>query len=112
MMAIHMDIQPEKIALKIDVAWDETLTALATEILDDCNQYCKEDHGTLIASSYIHSEPSKGRLIWQTPYAKRQYWAIPTSLTPGRFWKWCHYALSKHKPQWERQAQVLMRSKL
>ena len=111
-MAVTIDIHPEKIVLKVESAWNEAMTPLAQEILDDCNQYCKEDSGALIASSYIHSELSKGRLIWQTPYAKRQYWAIPTSLTPGRVWKWCHYAMSRHKAQWERQAQILLRGKL
>ena len=111
-MAVIIDIDPAKIQMKIETAWNGAMTPLANEILDDCNQYCKEDSGTLIASSLIHSDLAAGKLVWQTPYAKRQYWGIQTSLTPGRFWKWCHYAKAKHAAQWERQAQILMRSRL
>lgn len=108
-MAVIIDVDPAKIILKMETVWNGNLYALANEILNDCNQYCKEAEGALIASSMEHSELDKGRLIWQTPYAKRQYWGIPTSLTPGRVWKWCHFAKQRHAAQWERQAQMLIR---
>ena len=84
---------------------------LASEVLNDCNQYCKEDTGMLIASSYIHSDLDKGKLIWQTPYAKKQYWDIRTAyktVNPGASWRWCEVAKKKHLKQWEIQAQRLV----
>jgi hypothetical protein len=93
-------------------AWKDGLTALSEEILADCNEYCKEDQHTLIDSSLAASIPSEGKLIWETPYAKRQYWAIKTSLTPGRTWKWCETAKRKHKERWKRLAERGLRENL
>jgi hypothetical protein len=93
-------------------AWKDGLPALSEEILADCNEYCKEDQHTLIDSSLAASIPSEGKLIWETPYAKRQYWAIKTSLTPGRTWKWCEKAKRKHKERWKRLAERGLRENL
>jgi hypothetical protein len=84
---------------------------LAGEILNDCNEYCKEDTGMLIASSYIHSRLDEGLLVWQTPYAKRQYWQIRTAYTdvnPQATWRWAEVAKARHKDRWARQLQMLI----
>ena len=100
-MPITIRIDPAKVGAKVMNAWQDGLPAVSEEILADCNEYCKEDHGTLIASSIEHSQMAEGRLIWETPYAKRQYWAIRTSLTPGRTWKWCETAKRRNKERWK-----------
>lgn len=102
---MRIAIDRNAVRAKIDGAWGKSLYALSSQILADCNQYVKHDQGSLESSSYIHSELRKGLLVWQTPYAKRQYWAIQTSLTPGRTWKWCETAKRKHKDTWREIAQ-------
>jgi hypothetical protein len=95
----------------MDNIWSNGLAMLSSEVLNDCNQYCKEDTGMLIASSYIHSKLEEGKLIWQTPYARRQYYKIRTAHTdvnPQARWKWAHFAKSVHHKQWARQAQKIM----
>ena len=104
-MPVIIKIDQAQVAARIKTAWDNGLFKLSSEILADCNEYCKEDQGTLIASSNVHSRPQEGKLIWETPYAKRQYWEIRTSLTPGRTWKWCETAKRKHKSRWNRLAE-------
>jgi hypothetical protein len=111
-MPIKIRIDPNQVGQKIMTAWKEGLAALSEEILADCNEYCKEDQGTLIASSLAHSIPKEGKLIWETPYAKRQYWAIQTSLTPGRTWKWCETAKKKHKERWQKLAEMGIKARL
>ena len=111
-MAVKVDIKPEKIKIKIDGMFEEGLYQLSSEILNDCNQYCKEDTGMLIASSYNHSKLEQGLLIWQTPYARRQYYKIRTAYTdvnPQARWKWAAYAKSKHMKDWVKAAQKIMR---
>lgn len=110
-------IRMNKDAVKAQVigAWEKGLPKLAEEILGDCNTYCKERTGALIASSLIHSVPAEGKLIWQTPYARRQYWEIRTAYTdvnPNASWKWCEVAKTKHKQKWAKQAQRLMEMNL
>ena len=111
-MPVKIDIQPNKIMVKVDGAFQNGLERLSTEILADCNEYCKEDTGALIASSNTHSQPQEGKLIWMTPYAKRQYWAIKTSLKRGRTWKWCETAKRKWKTRWQQLAEEGLRKNL
>ena len=114
-MAVTININRAAVEAKVKSAWDKGLAILSEEVLNDCNQYCKEDTGVLIQSSLIHSIPKQGKLVWQTPYAKRQYWEIRTAHTdknPNASWRWCEVAKAKHKYQWARQAEKLMRDNL
>ena len=112
---MKVKIDKTTVKLKVENAFNRPLALLSEEILNDCNQYCKEDTGALIQSSLIHSEPSRGQLIWQTPYARRQYWEIRTAyadVNPHASWKWCEVAKRLHLSQWERQAQKLFKENL
>lgn len=109
-MPVRIEISEPQILTKINAVWNETTKPLAEEILNDCNQYCKEDTGALIASSLIHSQLDKGLLIWQTPYARRQYYEIRTAYTdvnPGASWRWAEVAKNHHLNEWIRKAQIL-----
>lgn len=111
-MPVKIKIDPNQCAAKVEGAWKRTLYALSAEILKDCNEYVKIDQHELESSSYRHSILSDGKLIWQTPYARRQYWAIQTSLTPGRTWKWCETAKRKYKARWQKIAEKGLRDNL
>ena len=114
-MPVRINISQSAVTARVTGAFQAGLPQLSEEILNDCNQFCKEDTGTLIASSLVHSRPQEGKLIWQTPYARRQYWEIRTAYTdrnPKATWKWCEVAKANHKEQWSRQANALMHSGL
>lgn len=114
-MPVKITFDKSRCVTRITNSFKSGLGLLASEVLNDCNQYCKEDTGILIASSYLHSELDKGRLVWNTPYARRQYWEIKTAVTDKNSratWKWCEVAKRKHIHQWERQAQKLLEMNL
>ena len=111
-MPVRIQISTQQVEVKIQTAWKKGLYDLSNEILADCNEYCKEDTGALIASSNTHSRPSEGILVWQTPYARRQYWEIQTSYTPGRTWKWCETAKRKWLSRWKEKAEKGLRDNL
>lgn len=114
-MPVKMNLHKTEVVAKVTGAFNAALPMLSEEILNDCNQYCKEDTGTLIASSLVHSRPQEGKLIWQTPYARRQYWEIRTAyqtVNPNAVWRWCEYAKQHHLSQWNRQAQKLVEMNL
>lgn len=111
-MPVKIKIDPNQCAAKVQGAWEKGLYILSAQILGDCNQYVKVDQHSLESSSYKSSHLSEGKLIWDTPYAKRQYWAIQTSLTPGRTWKWCETAKRKFKSDWQKLAEKLLRENL
>lgn len=111
-MSVRISINGSKIQAKIDNTWKNGLEMLSSQILKDCNRYCKEDTGMLIMSSYIHSRLDEGLLIWQTPYAARQYYAIRTAyhdVNANATWRWCEVAQQNHFADWGRQAQAIMR---
>jgi len=111
-MAVRINIDGYKIQAKIDAAWKNGREMLCSQILKDCNKYCKEDTGMLIMSSYIHSRLDEGLLIWQTPYAARQYYEIETAskdVNANASWRWCEVAKNNHLERWNKQAQAIKR---
>ena len=111
-MSVKVTINENSIVAKIDNAWETGLEMLSSQILKDCNRYCKEDTGMLIMSSFIHSELKKGRLVWNTPYAARQYYEIPTAykdVNSNATWRWCEVAKQNHLNDWGRMAQAITR---
>ena len=111
-MPITIKFDKNQCAAKIEGAWGKGLYVLSSQILGDCNQFVKIDRHTMESSSYVASQLDKGKLVWDTPYAKRQYWEIRTSLTPGRTWKWCESAKRKYRSDWQKLAEKLLRSNL
>lgn len=110
-MGVRIEFNKTAGKQKIVQHWDgKVLAPLSEQILKDCNQYCKEDTGALIASSQAHSRPKEGKLIWRTPYARRQYYVIRTAsplINPGARWRWAHHAKSVHLHDWQKLAQKL-----
>lgn len=107
-MGVKILIDKIKVANRVHNAWKASLPKTSEEILEDCNRYAKYQDGTLIQSSQEHSRLDKGLLIWQTPYAKRQYWEIPTAHTdknPLANWMWCEVAKQRHENEWNEKAQ-------
>ena len=107
-MSVRIEINRNAVEARIKGAWKKGLPLLANEVRSDCNMYCKEYTGALIASSLIHSKLDEGKIIWQTPYAKRQYWEIQTAYkvpNPNASWKWAEVAKTHHIDRWQKQAQ-------
>ena len=110
-MSVRITINPQTARMKIENKFSSVLGILASQVLKDCNEYCKMDTGMLIASSYIHSQLDRGLLVWQTPYAARQYYEIETAYkdkNPRASWRWCEVAKQHHGGEWTRIAQRLM----
>jgi hypothetical protein len=111
-MPVRINIDPNRCAAKVEGAWNKGLYILSSQVLGDCNQFVKVDQHTLESSSYVASRLNEGVLVWDTPYAKRQYWEIRTSLTPGRTWKWCQTAKNSFLSDWQKLAEKLLRGNL
>lgn len=101
----HVTVSFDKNAVKakIKAAEGKALFITTEQALEDCNIYCKQDQGTLIASSQTASKPEKGQLIWDTPYARKQYYLKPASKVPNpqAEWMWAHKAHTEHGKDWK-----------
>ena len=113
-MPVRFNVNQQHLQNKVEnPLTKEGIAMLSSQILKDCNFFCKEDtEGILIASSMIHSKLEEGKLVWQTPYARRQYYEIQTAYTtvnPNASWRWCEVAKQNYKGDWERMAQAIAR---
>ena len=111
MSMVHVNISPQIVEAKVNAMWKQILPQITQEILNDANDYIKLDTGIMRDSSELHSRPEEGVIIWQTPYAKRQYWDIETAFTdknPKATWRWFEVAKEAHMDRWEEQAQRLI----
>jgi hypothetical protein len=112
-MPVTIKINESSIRQKADNPLSERgMEMLCSQILADCNKFCKEDTGALIASSMIHSDLKHGKLIWQTPYAARQYYEIKTAYKDKNHnatWRWVEVADKMYHGQWGRQADAIAR---
>ena len=110
-MPVRFNVNESQIAQRVRNPFGKDgLAKLSAIILESCNKYCKEDTGMLIASSMTHSDLPNGRLVWQTPYAARQYYEIRTAYTDvneNASWRWCEVAKQNHRERWVRQAQAI-----
>ena len=112
-MPVTFTFPTSKISKEWEGKFKKVLPQFTEEVLKDCNNYCKEDTGALIASSYIHSVPAEGKMVWKTPYAARQFWEIETAHTdknPNASWKWALVAKQNHMPEWMEKLRRLMNS--
>lgn len=111
-MSVKIKWSETGVKATIDNVFANGREMLCTQILRDCNRYCKEDTGMLIMSSLIHSRLKEGILIWNTPYAARQYYSIPTAYpdpNPDAQWRWVDVAKRLHGADWAKQAQEIVR---
>lgn len=114
-MPVRINIPRGTVVARVESAFQRGLPILTEEIMNDCNQYVKVRDHALEQSAITHSRPQEGKIIWQTPYARRQYWEIRTAYTdvnPNATWKWAEVAKSKCLNKWQRQAQRLMEMNL
>lgn len=97
-----MKINTAKIINRVQNASDKAIFVTSQQALKDSNYYCKQDQSGLISSSLIHSDPDHGKLVWKTPYARRQYYLTATRTIVNRRARkmWAHVAAAEHKKDW------------
>lgn len=114
-MPAKISVTSGQVVARVKGAFDTALPMLCSEIREDCNRYVKMDTGALRDSSYLHSNLAAGEIVWQTPYAKFQYWTIDTAhkdVNPNATWRWCETAKQRHGARWAEQAERLMEGNL
>ena len=96
-----------RIAARIKSGIERMIPAVAEQALADCNHFAKRDQGTLIQSSETASDLKAGELVWNTPYAKRQYYTgtPSTDVNPNASLKWCEKARDTYGGDWQKIAQ-------
>ena len=89
----------------IEQAFDKALFAVREQILTDCNYYVKVDQGILRDSAYTrHPKQMVLEVVWDTPYAKRQYYTgkPSTDVNVNASILWAQKAADKYRGDWAR----------
>lgn len=96
---------PGSIPDKLDRAGKDGQHALDQQVLKDSNSFAPEDEGTLIESAIRSSEPGSGKIIWDTPYARRLYYNpgynFSKDKNPRAQGLWFEAAKAQHGSEWE-----------
>jgi hypothetical protein len=96
--SVKVTFEKLKTKNRIQKAVKEAQLELSKVALKDCLKYTKEDTGDLIESGEKESNLKKGLLIWDTVYARKQYYlqSTKTVINPHAHFMWAHHAASQH----------------
>lgn len=98
-----MEFNAREVRARIEKASKKATFIGSTQALKDSNLFIKKDAGILEASSIKASELDKGLLVWDTPYAKLQYYTGDPSkeVNPKASKMWAHKAASQYGREWK-----------
>ena len=104
---VTVTLDRARVKARIKAGIDKMIPAVAEQALADCNYFAKRDQGTLIESSETSSDIQNGELVWNTPYAKKQYYSGTPSkdVNPNASLMWCEKAHDTYGADWEKIAQ-------
>lgn len=74
-MGIKIKRSMPAIQLRITAGKEMTIPEVTEAVIEYGNIFVRKDQGALEASSLIKSRPQEGVAIWDTPYAKKMYYA-------------------------------------
>ena len=109
-MAVKISIDRSRVAARIKAGKMSMIAAVAEQALSDSNEHCKFYTGDLRKSSATASDPQNGLLVWNTPYARRQYYTGTPNTSkkdgnPKATLQWCETARNENGDEWQRIAQ-------
>lgn len=94
---------------KMDSARDNAQTMLSNDVLKDSNYYIPAREKYLEKSSITNSDLKNGRLIWNTPYARRLYYNpqydFSTDVNPNAQGLWFEVAKAQKGKEWRNKQQ-------
>lgn len=112
MYRVTVEVKPEAggALARLRAGWKAGLGGLAAQALADCNRYARDDTGRLRRSAYAASDLPAGRLVWQTPYARRVYYTGAPSHAHNALasLRWCERAKAAHGAAWLRTAAKML----
>lgn len=114
MDGVKIEFNAKAIRARVQKGIDKSVAPLMEQVLKDSNYYCRQDQGTLIASSQTASRPADGVLIWDTPYARRVYFTGVASKDVNRNAEimWFHKAKNTHGDEWAALAQKIIKKEV
>lgn len=106
---VNVQINERQVSGKINKGLDRAQFYLDQQVLKDSNYYIPKNEGYLEKSGILHSKIGEGKIIWNTPYARRLFYGTGYKFSkdknPNASALWYYAAESQHKYDWYRIAQ-------
>ena len=99
----RFELDEIRVKAKLSGMTERAQYALDNQVLTDTNNFVPFDSGALIKSSSIASQPGKGVVKWQTPYARVQYYSRPNKSganNPRATMRWFEAAKAAYLRNW------------
>ncbi len=101
---VKVDIKRQQLESKRRNATKAAQMQLDQDVLKDSNYFIPKQIGTLEGSGLRASDIGKGKVIWDTPYAKRLYhnpqYNFSKDKNPNAQGLWFEAAKARKKPGW------------
>jgi hypothetical protein len=109
-MGARIDIGTHAITAKVDGVVERVLPIFTDIVRQDSDYFAKVDQGTMRDTSATASDFENGIIIYNTKYAKRQYYTMRAlrNVNPHASRKWFHVAKQRKMDDWTDQAQALI----
>ena len=102
-MGVKVITNTADIVKRIKNASQFTKEAVTEAVVKYGNEYCPEDSGDLQRSALNHSDFKNGKAIWDTDYAKRNYYGIDYNFAhdknPKASAMWAEKGVQNHKKE-------------
>ena len=104
---MKISIDRSRVAARIKAGRMAMVSAVAAKALSDCTSFARRDQATLIGRSQTARDLENGLLVWNTPYARKQYYTGAPSLdqNPNASILWCEEAHDHFGHDWDKIAQ-------
>lgn len=99
MISFNIKINLDALKPKMRRRKAKAQVALDNQIIKDSNMEAPRDIGTLRESALTASKIGKGKIVWDTPYARRLYYNPQYSFEIGGG-LWFEYAKMKYRHDW------------
>ncbi|OQM47533.1 minor capsid protein [Anoxybacillus sp. UARK-01] len=106
---VKVNINQNQLQSDIDRRLDKAQYALDNQVLRDSNYFIPKDTGNLEKSSFLHSQIGQGKIVWNTPYARRLYYNpqynFSKDVNPNAQGLWFEVAKARWYNEWVQVAQ-------
>lgn len=107
-MKIEVNFDEKKEEDKIKQSVHLTQAKFDAQVLKDSNRFCPFKTGAMFKSAIIATKLGSGEIIWDTEYAREQYYSHPNKShqqNPNATMMWFETAKVRYSKDWEVLAQ-------
>lgn len=103
------EVDTKAASAKADAFGRSVLSVVTIAAREDTRPFVPRLEGHLVGSADLRSRPSEGKLVYDTDYARAQYYGLPRknkSVHPRATMQWFEHSKALNMTRWERAAKA------